>query len=100
MNDYHHELRQTPEYKAEEAERNAREIERKTQLLATKSSQGYKSSLQSEKEEILKFFKANNYRQLFPGQNKFKPHGQQECDGASKESNAPQEKQACLLPLF
>ena len=41
-------------------------------MLATKSSQGYKSALESEKQEILKFFKANNYRQLFPDKNKFK----------------------------
>ena len=72
MNDYYHEMRQDPKYQAEEAERNARERERKTQLLATKSSQGYKSALESEKQEILKFFKANNYRQLFPDKNKFK----------------------------
>jgi hypothetical protein len=72
MYDFFHQLRQDPKYRAQEEERDARERERKTQLLATKSSQGYKSSLQSEKEEILKFFKANNYRQLFPGRNKFK----------------------------
>jgi len=72
MNDYYHKLRQTPEYKAEVAERNAREIERKTQLLATKSSQGYISAIKSEKEKILDFFKVNNYRQLFPDKNKFK----------------------------
>jgi len=64
--------RWSPEFEAEETNRIAKERERQSQLSATKDSAGYKSATQTEKEEILKFFKKNNYRQLFPGKDKFK----------------------------
>lgn len=64
--------RWSPEYLAQEAEREAKKRERQSQISATKNTAAYKSATQVEKEEILKFFKKNNYRQLFPGKDKFK----------------------------